>query len=103
VVYRTGVLECTKSSEPITLPEVNTESEAEDGIMTVTNQKLNGTSQVGNNGDNNGGVHPGSCNIIEQSFQRMDLESLANIILLMEPVTTALENTSQTIRLVPTH
>jgi hypothetical protein len=85
VVYSTGVLEYTNSSEPITLPAgnytiVNTEYEAEDGIITVTNQKSNGnlvlggfytpSHQVENNRDNDGGVHPGSLQYYRAEFPK---------------------------------
>ena len=37
-------------------------------------------------------------NIIEQNFQKMDFESLVNIISLTQYVTTVLENTGQIIK-----
>ena len=47
-VYTTGVLEYTNSSEPVVLPVgnytiVNTEYEATEGTISVTNEKSNGT------------------------------------------------------------
>jgi hypothetical protein len=71
VVYSTGISEHTNSSEPITLPTgnyiiINTEYEAEDKTITVTNQKSDGnlvlgglytpSHQVENNRDNDGGM-----------------------------------------------
>ena len=78
-VYTTGVLEYTNSSEPVVLPVgnytiVNTEYEATEGTISVTNEKSNGnlvvggfytpSHQVENNRDNDGGVHPGSLAIL---------------------------------------
>lgn len=85
VVYTTGVLEYTNSSEPTVLPVgnytiVNTEYEATEGTISVTNEKSNGnlvvggfytpTSQVENNRDNDGGVHPGSLNYYRTEFPK---------------------------------
>ena len=84
-VYTTGVLEYTNSSEPTVLPVgnytiVNTEYEATEGTISVTNEKSNGnlvvggfytpTSQVENNRDNDGGVHPGSLNYYRTEFPK---------------------------------
>ena len=85
VVYTTGILEYTNSSEPTVLPLgnytiVNTEYEATEGTISVTNEKSNGnlvvggfytpTSQVENNRDNDGGVHPGSLNYYRTEFPK---------------------------------
>ena len=92
VVYSTGVLEYTDSSEPITLPAgnytiVNTEYEAEDGIITVTNQESDGnlvlggfytpSHQVQNNRDNDGGVHPGSLQYYRAEFPKNGFKILS--------------------------
>ena len=45
----------------------------------------------------------GRWNIIELNFIKMDFESLADIISLMELVTSALENTGQIIKQVTIH
>ena len=85
VVYTTGVLDYTNSSEPTKLPVgnytiVNTEYDAEEGTITVTNQKSNGnlvvggfytpSHQVENNKDNDGGVHPGSLQYYRTEFPK---------------------------------
>jgi signal transduction histidine kinase len=51
-VYSTGVLEYTNSSEPVVLPVgnysvVNTEYEATEGTISITNQRSNGNLVVG--------------------------------------------------------
>jgi hypothetical protein len=118
VVYTTGVLDYTNSSQPTVLPVgnytvVNTEYEATEGTISITNQRSNGnlvvggfyapSHQVENNMDNDGGCTLDLCNIIGLNSQRMDFKSLANIILLMQLVTTVLENTGQITRRVTTH
>lgn len=92
IVYTTGVLDYTNSSEPITLPVgnytiVNTEYEAEEGTITVTNQKSNGnlvvggfytpSHQVENNKDNDGGIHPGSLQYYRTEFPKNGLKILS--------------------------
>lgn len=92
IVYTTGVLDYTNSSEPITLPVgnytiVNTEYEAEEGTITVTNQKSNGnlivggfytpSHQVENNKDNDGGTHPGSLQYYRTEFPKNGLKILS--------------------------
>lgn len=92
IVYTTGVLDYTNSSEPITLPVgnytiVNTEYEAEEGTITVTNQKSNGnlvvggfytpSHQVENNKDNDGGTHPGSLQYYRTEFPQNGLKILS--------------------------
>ena len=92
IVYTTGVLDYTNSSEPITLPIgnytiVNTEYEAEEGTITVTNQKSNGnlvvggfytpSHQVENNKDNDGGTHPGSLQYYRTEFPKNGLRILS--------------------------
>jgi hypothetical protein len=84
-VYTTGVLEYTNSSEPVVLPVgnytiVNTEYEAIEGTISVTNEKTNGnlvvggfytpSHQVENNMDNDGGVHPGSLQYYRAEFPK---------------------------------
>jgi hypothetical protein len=84
-VYTTGVLEYTNSSEPAVLPLgnytiVNTEYEATEGTISVTNEKSNGnlvvggfytpSHQVENNRDNDGGVHPGSLQYYRAEFPK---------------------------------
>lgn len=84
-VYTTGVLEYTNSSQPIVLPVgnytvVNTEYEATEGTISVTNEKSNGnlvvggfytpSHQVENNRDNDGGVHPGSLQYYRAEFPK---------------------------------
>jgi hypothetical protein len=91
-VYTTGVLDYTNSSEPITLPVgnytiVNTEYEAKEGTIMVTNQKSNGnlvvggfytpSHQVENNKDNDGGTHPGSLQYYRTEFPKNDLRILS--------------------------
>ena len=85
VVYTTGVLDYTNSSEPTVLPVgnhtiVNSEYEATEGTISVTNEKSNGnlvvggfytpSHQVENNKDNDGGVHPGSLNYYRTEFPK---------------------------------
>ena len=84
-VYTTGVLEYTNSSEPVVLPvgnytTVNTEYEATEGTISVTNEESNGnlvvggfytpSHQVQNNMDNDGGVHPGSLQYYRAEFPK---------------------------------
>lgn len=84
-VYTTGVLEYTNSSQPIVLPVgnytvVNTEYEATEGTILVTNERSNGnlvvggfytpSHQVENNRDNDGGVHPGSLQYYRAEFPK---------------------------------
>jgi hypothetical protein len=84
-VYSTGVLEYTNSSEPVVLPVgnysvVNTEYEATEGTISITNQRSNGnlvvggfytpSHQVENNRDNDGGVHPGSLQYYRTEFPK---------------------------------
>jgi hypothetical protein len=84
-VYTSGVLEYTNSSEPVVLPVgnytiVNTEYEATEGTISVTNEKTNGnlvvggfytpSHQVENNMDNDGGVHPGSLQYYRAEFPK---------------------------------
>jgi hypothetical protein len=92
VVYTTGVLEYTGSSEPTTLPvgnytTVNTEYEATEGTISVTNEKSNGNlviggfytpaHQVENNKDNDGGVHPGSLEYYRTEFPKNGFQILS--------------------------
>jgi hypothetical protein len=92
IVYTTGVLDYTNSSEPITLPVgnytiVNTEYEAEEGTIMVTNQKSNGnlvvggfytsSHQVENNKDNDGGTHPGSLQYYRTEFPQNGFKILS--------------------------
>ena len=92
VVYTTGVLEYTDSSEPTTLPvgnytTVNTEYEATEGTISVTNEKSNGNlviggfytpaHQVENNKDNDGGVHPGSLEYYRTEFPKNGFQILS--------------------------
>ena len=92
IAYTTGVLDYTNSSEPITLPVgnytiVNTEYEAEEGTITVTNQKSNGnlvvggfytpSHQVENNKDNDGETHPGSLQYYRTEFPKNGLRILS--------------------------
>ena len=84
-VYSTEVLEYTNSSEPVVLPVgnysvVNTEYEATEGTISITNQRSNGnlvvggfytpSHQVENNRDNDGGVHPGSLQYYRTEFPK---------------------------------
>jgi hypothetical protein len=84
-IYRTGVLEYTNSSEPTTLPVgnytiANTEYEATEGTISVTNEESNGnlvvggfytpSHQVENNMDNDGGLHPGSLQYYRTEFPK---------------------------------
>ena len=92
IAYTTGVLDYTNSSEPITLPVgnytiVNSEYEAEEGTITVTNQKSNGnlvvggfytpSHQVENNKDNDGETHPGSLQYYRTEFPKNGLRILS--------------------------
>lgn len=92
VVYTTGVLEYTSSSEPTILPVgnytiVNTEYEATEGTISVTNEKSNGnlvvggfytpSGQVENNKDNDGGVHPGSLEYFRTEFPKNGFQILS--------------------------
>jgi hypothetical protein len=91
-VYTTGVLEYTNSSEPVVLPvgnytTVNTEYEATEGTLSVTNEKANGklvvggfytpSHQVENNMDNDGGVHPGSLQYYRTEFPKNGFQILS--------------------------
>src|SRR5919109_1999785 len=82
-IYTTGVLDYKNSSKPTKLPVgnytiVDTEYEAEEGTITVTDQKSNGnlvvggfytpSHQVENNKDNDGGVNPGSLQYYRAEF-----------------------------------
>ena len=90
-VYTTGVLEYTNSSEPAVLPFgnytiVNTEYEATEGTISVTNEESNGnlvvggfytpSHQVENNMDNDGGVHPGSLQYYRVEFPKNGFQIL---------------------------
>jgi hypothetical protein len=90
-VYTTGVLEYTNSSEPVVLPvgnytTVNTEYEATEGTISVTNEESNGnlvvggfytpSHQVENNMDNDGGVHPGSLQYYRAEFPKNGFQIL---------------------------
>jgi hypothetical protein len=92
VVYTTGTLDYTNSSKPTKLPIgnytiVNTEYEAEEGTITVTNQKSNGnlvvggfytpSHQVENNKDNDGGVHPGFLQYYRTEFPKNGFQILS--------------------------
>jgi hypothetical protein len=93
VVYTTGVLEYTNSSKPTVLPVgnytiVNTEYDATEGTISVTNEKSNGnlvvggfytpTDQVENNKeDNDGGVHPGSLDYHKTEFPKNGFQILS--------------------------
>jgi hypothetical protein len=92
VVYTTGVLEYISSSEPTTLPvgnytTINTEYEATEGTISVTNEKSNGNlvvggfytpaGQVENNKDNDGGVHPGSLEYYRTEFPKNGFQILS--------------------------
>jgi hypothetical protein len=85
VVYNTGILNYTNSSQPKELPVrnytiIDKEYEATEGTISVTNQKSNGnlvvggfytpTNQVENNTDNDGGIHPGSLDYYRKEFPR---------------------------------
>ena len=91
-VYTTGVLEYTNSSKPVVLPVgnytiVNTEYEATEGTISVTNEKSNGnlviggfytpSHQVENNRDNDGGVHPGSLDYYRAEFPKNGFQILS--------------------------
>jgi hypothetical protein len=92
IAYTTGVLDYTNSSEPITLPVgnytiVNSEYEAEEGTIMVTDQKSNGnlvvggfytpSHQVENNKDNDGETHPGSLQYYRTEFPKNGLKILS--------------------------
>jgi hypothetical protein len=92
VVYTTGALDYTNSSKPTKLPVgnytiVNTEYEAEEGTIKVTNQNSNGnlvvggfytpSHQVENNKDNDGGVHPGSLQYYRTEFPKSGFRILS--------------------------
>ena len=83
VVYSTGTLDYTNSSESRVLPVgnytiTNTEYEATEGTISVDDHKSNGnlvvggfytpTAQVENNKDNDGGVHPGFLDYYRTEF-----------------------------------
>jgi hypothetical protein len=91
-IYTTGVLEYTNSSEPVVLPMgnytiVNTEYEATEGTISVTNEESNGnlviggfytpSHQVENNMDNDGGVHPGSLQYYRTEFPKNGFQILS--------------------------
>jgi hypothetical protein len=91
-VYTTGVLEYTNSSEPVVLPLgnytiVNTEYEATEGTISVTNEESNGnlvvggfytpSHQVENNMDNDGGAHPGSLQYYRAEFPKNGFQILS--------------------------
>ena len=87
VVYSTGILDYSNSSEPVQLSSgnyslVNTEYEAKEGSITVlpsvsstkNNLIVGGfyttTNQVENNKDNDGMSHPGSLDYFREQFQK---------------------------------
>jgi hypothetical protein len=91
-VYTTGVLEYTNSPEPVVLPLgnytiVNTEYEATEGTISVTNEESNGnlvvggfytpSHQVENNMDNDGGAHPGSLQYYRAEFPKNGFQILS--------------------------
>jgi hypothetical protein len=91
-IYTTGVLEYTNSSEPVVLPMgnytiVNTEYEATEGTISVTNEESDGnlvigefytpSHQVENNMDNDGGVHPGSLQYYRAEFPKNGFQILS--------------------------
>jgi hypothetical protein len=91
-IYTTGVLEYTNSSEPTTLPVgnytiANTEYEATEGTISVTNEESNGnlvvggfytpSHQVENNMDNDGGLHPGSLQYYRTEFPKKGFRILS--------------------------
>ena len=91
-VYTTGVLEYTNSSEPTVLPVgnytiVNTEYEATEGTISVTDEKSSGnlvvggfytpSHQVENNRDNDGGEHPGSLQYYKAEFPKNGFQILS--------------------------
>jgi hypothetical protein len=91
-VYTTGVLDYTNSSEPVVLPVgnytvINTEYEATEGTISITNQRSNGnlvvggfyapSHQVENNMDNDGGVHPGSLQYYRAEFPKNGFQILS--------------------------
>jgi hypothetical protein len=85
VVYTTGKMDYTKTSKPTVLPVgkynvIDTKYPWMKGSITVTDQKSNGnlivggfytpTSQVANNKDNDGGVHPGWLGYYKTEFPK---------------------------------
>src|ERR671922_2008698 len=91
-VYTTGVLEYTNNSKPTILPvgnytTFNTDYEATEGTISVTNEKSNGnlvvggfytpSHQVENNKDNDGGVHPGSLQYYRAEFPKNGFQILS--------------------------
>jgi hypothetical protein len=91
-IYTTGVLEYTNSSEPVVLPVgnytiVNTEYEATEGTISVTDEKSGGnlvvggfytpSHQVENNRDNDGGEHPGSLQYYKAEFPKNGFQILS--------------------------
>jgi hypothetical protein len=91
-VYTTGVLEYTNSSEPTVLPVgnytiVNTEYDATEGTISVTDEKSSGnlvvggfytpSHQVENNRDNDGGEHPGSLQYYKAEFPKNGFQILS--------------------------
>ena len=98
VVYSTGILAYTNSSEPVTLPvgrysTVNAEYDTKEGTITVlqNNQNMNSnsihnlviggfytpTNQVENNKDNDGNPHPGSLEYYRQAFSENGIKILS--------------------------
>jgi hypothetical protein len=98
VVYSTGIMDYTNSSEPVVLPVgkysiINTEYEAKEGTVTVleNNQNRNNntisnlviggfytpTKQVENNEDNDGNSHPGSLAYYRQAFNEKGINILS--------------------------
>jgi hypothetical protein len=91
-IYTTGVLDYANSSEPVVLPMgnytiVNTEYEATEGTISVTDEESNGnlviggfytpSHQVENNMDNDGGVHPGSLQYYRTEFPKNGFQILS--------------------------
>jgi hypothetical protein len=85
VIYTTGKLGYTNSSQPTTLPVgkynvIDTKYPWMKGAITVTDQKTNGnlvmggfytpTNQVANNLDNDGGAHPGWLGYYTNEFPK---------------------------------
>lgn len=92
MVYSTGTMDYTNSSKPASLPVgnytiVNAGYEAEEGTITVTNQKSKGNLVVGgfytpsvqveNNKDNDGGMHPGSLEYYKTEFPKNGIQILS--------------------------
>ncbi len=92
VIYTTGILEYTDSSEPTVLPAgnytiVNREYNVPNGEISITNQNSNGnlvvggfytsSGQVENNRDNDGGVHPGSLDYYRTEFPKNGFQILS--------------------------